>query len=76
MGIKKENLCWEDHLTIWWGDMKSKIQMLSIQGYGVGMDCFFEYYQYFMRDRALWYLHFNYLKIVWEVFYPGEMATE
>lgn len=46
MGIKKEDPCWEDHLTIWWGDLKTEIQVLSMQGHGVGMDRPFERYRH------------------------------
>lgn len=31
MGIKKIDPRWNDWLTIWWGDLKTEIQMLSLQ---------------------------------------------
>ena len=33
-------------------------------------------YQYIFPGLALWHLRFNYLKMVWELFYPGGSATE
>lgn len=33
-------------LTIWWGDLKTKVQMLSIQAYRVGIDPMYNCYQY------------------------------
>lgn len=50
--------------------------MLSIQNYGLGMDHPYDCYQHIFPDLVLWHLHFNYLKMVQEVFYPGDSTSE
>lgn len=47
-----------------------------MQGYGVGMDQTYDRYQHIFPGLALWYLRFNYLKMVWEIFYSGGSASE
>lgn len=76
MGIEKTDLRWEDWLTIWWGDLKTEVQMLGMQAHGVKMDRAYDRYQHIFPGLALWHLRFNYLKMVWELFYPGGSATE
>lgn len=36
----------------------------------------FDQYQHTMAGLTLWHLRFNYLKMIWEVFYLGGIATE
>lgn len=38
MGINKTDVRWNDWLTIWWGDLKTEVQILSMQSHGVGID--------------------------------------
>lgn len=76
MGLDKTNSRWADHLMIWWGDLKTEVQMLSMQGHGIGMNRPYERYQHIMPGLALWHLRFNYLKMVWELFYPGGSTSE
>lgn len=38
LGLKKEDPRFGELLTLWWGDLKTEVQMLSMQGLGVGMD--------------------------------------
>lgn len=77
MGIDKIDPRWDDWLTIWWGDLKTKVQMLSMQSHGMGIiDRSYDRYQHLFPGLALWHLRFNYLKMVRELFYPGGSATE
>ena len=76
LGLKKEDPQFGELLTIWWGDLKTEVQMLSMQGLGVGMDRAYDRYQHIFPGLALWHLRFNYLMMVWEVFYPGGSASE
>lgn len=50
--------------------------MLSMQGHGIGANRPFETYKHLMPGLALWHLRFNYLKMIWELFYPGGSSTE
>lgn len=45
--------------------------MLSMQNHGLGMDRPYDRYQHIFPGLALWHLRFNYLKMVWEIFYPS-----
>lgn len=47
-----------------------------MQRLGQGMDRAYDRYQHLFPGLALWHLRFNYLKMVWEVFYPGGLALE
>ena len=76
LGFKKEDLRFNEALTVWWGDQKTEVLMLSMQGLGVGMDRPYDWYQHIFPGLALWHLQFNYLKMIWEVFYPGGSSTE
>lgn len=76
IGLTKEDPRWAELLTLWWGDLKTEVQMISMQAHGVGMKRPFDRYQHIMPGLALWHLRFNYLKMVWEIFYPGGSATE
>lgn len=77
MGIEKTDPCWGDWLTIWWGDLKTVVQILSMQNHGMGLvDRPYNRYQHMFPGLALWHLRFNYLKMVWELFYLGGAATE
>lgn len=37
VGLKKEDLCLLELLTLRWGDLKTEVQMLSMQTHGDGM---------------------------------------
>lgn len=50
--------------------------MLSMQTHGVGMKRPFDQYQHIIPGLALRHLRFSYLKMIWEVFYPGGTVTE
>ena len=76
MGIEKTDLQWKDWLTIWWGDLKIEIQMESMQNSNLKARRPYDYFQHIFPGLALWHLRFNYLKMVWEVFYPGRLANE
>ncbi|MCJ1471086.1 hypothetical protein MMC07_009734 [Pseudocyphellaria aurata] len=76
MGIEKDDPRWDDWLTLWWGDLKTKIQMESMQKVNVAARKAYDCYQHIFPGLALWHLRFNYLKMVWEVFYPGRSANE
>lgn len=76
MGLTKDDSRWGDLLTLWWGDLKTEVQMLGIQSNGIGSKRPFKSYQHIMPGLALWHLRFNYFKKIWEVFYPGGSATE
>lgn len=76
LGLEKEDPRFSDLLTIWWGDLKTEVQMLGMKALGAGMDHRYESYQHLFPGLALWHLCFNYLKMVWEVFYPGGSASE
>ncbi|MCJ1461627.1 hypothetical protein MMC07_000224 [Pseudocyphellaria aurata] len=76
MGIEKSDPRWNDWHTIWWGDLKTEIQMRSMQNVGSKARRPYERYQYIFLGLALWHLRFNYLKMVWEIFYPERSANE
>lgn len=76
LGLEKENTRWQELLTIWWSDLKTEVQMLSMKAQGVDMDRSYDRYQYLFPGLALWHLRFSYLKMMWEVFYPGGSALE
>ncbi|MCJ1346491.1 hypothetical protein MMC31_004708, partial [Peltigera leucophlebia] len=76
MGLKKEDPCWGERLTLWWGDLKTEVQILSMQAHGVRMNRPYKIYRHIMPGLALWHLRYNYLKMVWELFYPGGSPTE
>lgn len=76
IGLSKDDSCWGDFLTLWWGDLKTEIQMLGMQINGISSKRLFESYQHIMQRLALWHLCFNYFKMIWEVFYPCRSATE
>ena len=50
--------------------------MLSIQAHGVRSNRAYDRYQHLFPGLALWHLRFNYLKMIWELFYPGRSSTE
>lgn len=64
LGLSKEDPQFNNLLTIWWGDLKTEVQMLSMQSYGVDMDRVYDCYQHIFPGLALWHLQFNYLKMV------------
>ena len=37
IGIDKTDPRWDDWLMIWWGDLKTEVQMLSMQSHGIGI---------------------------------------
>ena len=76
LGLAKDNLCFDELLYIWWGDLKTKVQMLSMQNHGLEMNRLYDRYQHIFLGLALWHLCFNYLKMVWEVFYSGSSTSE
>lgn len=38
LGLKKENLCWSELLTLWWGNLKTEVQMQGMKAHGIEMD--------------------------------------
>lgn len=64
MGVDKTDPWWAEWLTIWWGDLKTEVQMLSMQSHGIGMNRPYDQYQHLFPGLALWHLRFNYLKMV------------
>lgn len=40
------------------------------------MDRAYDQYQHIFPGLALWNLRFNYLKMIWKLFYPENSATE
>lgn len=50
--------------------------MLGMQANGIQMNQAYNQYQHIFPSLALWYLRFNYLEIMWELFYPRDLATE
>lgn len=47
-----------------------------MQTVGIGMNRPYNQYQHLSPGLALWHLRFNDLKMVWEMFDPGGLATE
>ena len=76
MWLKKTNAQWLNRLTLWWGDLKITNHMLGIQGQEVGINWPHDWYKHLFSGLALWHLWFNYLKMIWELFYLGESSTE
>ncbi len=64
MGLKKEDPCWGEQLTLWLGKLKTEVQILSMQAHGVRINRLYEMYRYIMPGFALWHLRYNYLKMV------------
>lgn len=76
MGIDKTDARWDDRLTLWWGDLKTEVRMLSMQAHGVRSARVYDRYQHLFPGLALWHLRFNYLKMIWKLFYPGGSSTK
>ncbi len=76
LGLAKDDPRFDELLYIWWGDLKTEVQMVSMQNYRLRMDRPYDGYQHIFSGLTLWHLRFNYLKIVWEVFYPGGSTSE
>lgn len=76
MGIKKNDPHWAYWLIICWGDLKTQVQMLGMQTIGIGINRPYNRYQHIFPGLLLWHLRFNYLKMVWKVFYPGRLTIE
>lgn len=53
LGLKKEDPQFGELLTIWRSDLKTEVQILSMQGYGVGMDRPYDRYQHIFPGLAL-----------------------
>ena len=64
MGFDKSDEGFAEDLTLWWGDLKTDVQMISMQGQGIGMDWPYDRYQQILPGLALWHLRFKFLKIV------------
>lgn len=47
-----------------------------MQSQSIGMNRPYDQYQHLFPGLVLWHLRFNYLKMIWELFYPGGSATE
>ncbi|MCJ1464122.1 hypothetical protein MMC07_002735, partial [Pseudocyphellaria aurata] len=76
MGIEPLDAQWNDRLTIWWGDLKTEILMRSMQNQDKNEKLPYHQYRHIFPGLALWHLRFNYLKMIWELFYPEGSATE
>lgn len=76
MGLDKTDAQWLDRLTLWWGDLKTANHMLGMQSQGVGMNRPYDRYEHLLSGLALWHLRYNYLKMIWKLFYPGGSSTE
>lgn len=76
LGLTREDPRFANILTILWGDLKTEVQMQSMQGLGAGMNRPYNRYQHIFPGLALWHLRFNYLKMIWKVFYLGGSSTE
>lgn len=53
LGLSKEDPRFGELLTIWWGDLKTEVQMLSMQRLGKGMDRPYDRYQHLFPGLAL-----------------------
>lgn len=51
--MEKEDPRFSDLLTIWWGDLKTEVQMLGMKAPGTGMDCPYDRYQHSFPGLAL-----------------------
>lgn len=69
MGIEKTSSRWNDWLKIWWRDLKTEDQMLSMHSIGIGTDRPYNRYQHI-------FLSFNYLTMVCELFHPDGSSIE
>lgn len=76
IGFDTKNFCLSNLLTIWYWDLKTKSQMLSIPAYGIGICTLFDRYQPIFLDSSFWHLQFNYLKMIWKIFYLWDSETE
>lgn len=39
LGLAKDDFCFDELLYIWWGNLKTEVQMLSMQNHRLGIDC-------------------------------------
>ncbi len=53
MGINKSDTRWNELLTIWWGDLKTGVQMLGMQSNRYGMNLAYNQYQYIFSRLIL-----------------------
>ena len=64
IGWDKDDPRFNEHLILWWGDLKTEVQMLSMQALGASCIRAYDCYQYIFPGLALWHLQFNYLKMI------------
>lgn len=56
LGFKKEDPQFNEALTVWWGNQKTKVLMLSMQGLDDGIVKSYNWYQYIFLGLILWHL--------------------
>lgn len=64
LGLVKDDSCFDEIFYILWGDLKTEVQIISMQNYRLKMDCPYDCYKHIFSGHHLWHLRFNYLKIV------------
>ena len=53
IGWDKDDPRFNEHLTLWWGDLKTEVQMLSMQALGASCIRAYDCYQYIFPGLAL-----------------------
>lgn len=76
MGLVKTDAQWLDCFTLWWDNLKTTNHMLGMQSQKVRMNRPYNRYKYLFSGFVLWNLQFNYLKMIWELFYLSGSSTE
>lgn len=56
IGIDQNDSQFNKNLIFWWGDLKTKVQMLSMQALGARYIRAYNRYQHIFLDLALWHL--------------------
>lgn len=54
--VNHENTRFEDPLSIWWHDLKTEVQMLSMQSHGISAAWAFDCYRHILPNLILWHL--------------------
>ena len=56
LGLDKDDPRFGELLTLWWGDLKTEVQMLGMKGLGVGNKRVYDRYKHLFAGLALWHL--------------------
>ena len=62
--LAKDDSCFDGIFYILYNDLKTEVQIISMQNYGLEIDCPYDCYKHIFPGVHLWHLCFNYLRMV------------